>query len=342
MCNKDQAPSAANVNDLCEHREHPGHIAADCLLSTSAAFLQSFSCCRHPLLDVVHDLVKPELIEELGQLLVLVAKEEADKQHQLHQQPSQVQQQEQLEPLAADGHAAVTASTVLKQELTQAAATEAAELQADSDLQETAAKRARSISPSGVGVVEQKTAVVKLEPAADADGDSPMHETVPLNEPKQSIELEQGPVADAGSPAADSEESVSEAYAAQEAVVLQEFNAILQRIVAQAEKKSSSLAAAAAAPGPAGQAQLVTAASTASTDASDLQAQQQRQHQLAQAPQQLQQQLAQQQVQQSQPMVSCVVRRDASITRCIHPSLQPLSAGPRLTVSESAVMRLYV
>lgn len=277
-------------------------------------------CRRHPLLDVVHDLVKPELIEELGQLLVLVAKEEADK-HQTQQQTHTEQTQQQHQQRK---HAQHTQHVQQEQHKTDAAASKANGM--------LAVKQEQDVN--GI-VLAQPTAVAKSPPegrqsatadstaaqpesrsmlgaesapghtpagkAEDADGDSVMHEAATREQEQAGAGVDSHLV--------NSQPSVSDAYAAQEAVVLQEFNAILQRIVAQAEKKSSSMAAEAVttAPTPA----HMTGVSTASTELLEQQSQQQQQQQqsvqhLLQLQQQpLQQQLIhQQQAQQSRSMVS--------------------------------------
>lgn len=236
--------------------------------------------------------MKPELIEELGQLLVLVAKEEADKQQQLQSQQQQHVQQQQ--------HSMVNGVVPKHEDATPTAADSAAVA-----FQQTDGKAEGSSSPADVKATEgsdQKPIAVQAGVLIDADGDSVMQEAAKQQEPQQQDGEQHSP-----DTAAEVHEIVNDAYAAQEAVVLQEFNAILQRIVAQAEKKSSSLAAAAAAA--AAQAPLATAASTASADAAEQQFQQQSS---LQAAQQLQQQMPQlsmqqqllQQSQQPRPMVS--------------------------------------
>lgn len=265
---------------------------------------------------MVHDLVKPELIEELGQLLVLVAKEEADKQQHLQQQHMQQQHMQQQQHNHPDAAAEGTNGLLkVKHELLNGVSQAASA--ADGVLQEAVGQRNHSSSPPDAAV---NLAPVKAETSPDTDGDTAMQDML---EPDLH-QVQQSDAADGTVTVTDAYEAVSDAYAAQEAVVLQEFNAILERIVAQAEKKSSSLAAAAAtapssaATTPTHVQQIATVASTASADAVEQQAQQQeqQQHQQAQLPQGqpqpaqvqqpvLQQQfLQQQQVQQTRPLVS--------------------------------------
>jgi hypothetical protein len=174
-------------------------------------------------LDVVHDLVKPAVVEELCQLLILVAGEAADKQQQQH-----------------DGSANGTVPN-------------GAEQQHEGPV------------PAAAGKEPAKAAAVKVE--QDADGDSAMQEAE-----QQQQRSSPTAAADAGADAAE----YSTCYAAQEAVVLQEFNSILQRIISQAEKKSSVAAAtaAAAAAAAAGQEQ---AAASSGMEASEQQQQLQQQ-----------------------------------------------------------------
>eukprot|EP00879_Flechtneria_rotunda_P016388 GHRR01017145.1.p1 GENE.GHRR01017145.1~~GHRR01017145.1.p1 ORF type:complete len:469 (+),score=186.30 GHRR01017145.1:2551-3957(+) len=152
---------------------------------------------RHLLLDVVHELVKPSVVEELSQLLILVAQEEADKQ----QQPAASSADEKPFAVSSKAHSA------------------------DGSICNGVQQSERSAASTG-----QQHAVVKEEQTAD--GDAVMHEA-DLTSQEQQQQLQQQLAADGQQDSA-AVEGLSPLYISQEAAVLQEFNAILQRIVAQA------------------------------------------------------------------------------------------------------------
>lgn len=269
------------------------------------------ACCRHPLLDVVHDLVKPELIEELGQLLVLVAKEEADKHNQQQQQTDADQTQKVQQPEVSAAADKANGVLAVKQEQ---------DVDGIHPMQPTAEGQStlgQSVKHGGLADTVDGLDLQPVVKAGDEQGDSVMQEA-PVVEQQQ-----QQALASVDKCLGDSQEVVSDSYAAQEAVVLQEFNAILQRIVAQAERKSSGMAAPPEAASTAAPAQTNnTSTGTASTDQTEQQSHQQQQQQqqsvqqrlqLHQQPLQQQQLTQQQQAQLSRPAVSVPLAASTSL-----------------------------
>eukprot|EP00775_Hariotina_reticulata_P006431 gene6430-biopygen8230 len=223
---------------------------------------------RHPMLDVVHDLVKPAMIEELCQLLLLVAKEEADKQQQQQEDqaagPLQLYQNgaddvsdaallaDEALPNGRDSSACVSVSPPPQEAGSVAAGAVAAGAAANSNHVTAGETASGGPDRKSEDSSEPQPKRTKLEKADDVitkqeqqQQQQPQTLTHKQLEQAQQVQQQHEQQQPQQPQQQDDSGRLSASYAAQEAVVLQEFNAILQRIIAQAEKKAGSMRAAA-------------------------------------------------------------------------------------------------